>query len=699
MGIMGFLRNRAGAIIVIAIGLAIVAFLLSDVAKSGKGFIADAQSEVGKVAGEAISYKDFNDKLEQNSQQFKAQMGTLNARMQSYVVENTWNQMMSKIILDKQINKVGLSVGETELFDLMFNNPSQQIAQIFTDPKTGKFNREMALSSRKAAEKQEDGKLLEQWNLLEKSIYDERISQKYQALIANGVYANSLDAKDEFINRNKLVNFDYVAQNISTIPDAEVKPTDEDYKAYYDEFKYKFENLNETRSFDYVVFDASPSKEDSVEARAKINKIADGFRSAENDSLYYAINSDSKSPFKYSKKGELEPALDSVMFNATKGYVYGPYNTNGAFKVSKLLAIKVGPDSVKARHILISAASAGGEDKAISKADSIKKLIEAGADFKKLAAQYSEDGSRDAGGDLGTFARGAMVPAFEDAVFDGTSGKLYVVKTQFGVHVIEVQKQIGSSKVVKVATIDKAIAPSAKTEQQAYQKAQSFLSEVNSVETFNKVAQQQKLEKLSAQDLTPLQASFGTLEEGRPVVKWAFKADKGEVANEIFNVGDQYVVAVLTSVKPKGVLSLEDVKVQIEPAVKNRVKVNLAASKLEAALNGATSISQVASKLKTAITPIQNVVLANPVLPGIGQENALVGSVFGSKIQKLSKVIKGEAGAYVYVVKGFINPKVPSVLTSNKDALAKTFSSAQQNVLFKALQKSVKIEDNRNKFY
>ena len=63
MGIMGFLRNRAGVIIVVAIGIAIVAFLLSDAIRSGQGFIADSQSEVGKVAGEAISYKDFNEKV------------------------------------------------------------------------------------------------------------------------------------------------------------------------------------------------------------------------------------------------------------------------------------------------------------------------------------------------------------------------------------------------------------------------------------------------------------------------------------------------------------------------------------------------------------------------------------------------------------------------------------------------------------
>ena len=136
MGIMGFLRNRAGVIIVVAIGVAIVAFLLSDAIRSGQGFIADSNSEVGKVAGEAISYKDFNERVEQNSQQFKQQMGSLNAQMTAYVVENTWNQTVSGIILKKQTEKLGLSVGQTELVDLIFDNPTQQVRQIFTNQQT-----------------------------------------------------------------------------------------------------------------------------------------------------------------------------------------------------------------------------------------------------------------------------------------------------------------------------------------------------------------------------------------------------------------------------------------------------------------------------------------------------------------------------------------------------------------------------------
>ncbi|TAF82943.1 MAG: peptidylprolyl isomerase [Sphingobacteriales bacterium] len=697
MGIMGFLRDKAGVIIVVAIGIAIVAFLLSDVVRSGKGFIADAQSEVGTAAGVAIDYKSFNERVEQNSQQFKAQMGSLNAQMMGYVVENTWNQMTSKIILDKQTEKIGLTVGKTELYDVMFVNPNQQMAQIFTDPKTGQFNKSMAIASRKSADTNPE--LLKQWLALEGSIFDQVKSAKFQAIIKNGLYANTLDAKDDFINRNKLANFNYVSLDYNTINDASLTLTDADYQAYYDENKQKFENLTETRSFDFVSFDASPSKSDTAETKAKINKIAEGLRITDNDSLYVAINADTKPVFTFVKKGALEPALDTIMFKAAKGYVYGPYLAGNVFKVAKLLDFKTGPDSVKARHILLKPETEGGYPKAMAKADSIKKVIAKGGDFAKLALLFSVDGSKDKGGDLGTFARGAMVPAFEDAAFGNAPGSVVIVKSQFGVHIIEVQKQIGLSKFVKVAIIDKTLAPSSKTEQLAYQKAQSFLSSASDTAAFNSEAKKLSVTKMQANDIGPLQASVQGLEDARSLVRWAFKAKVSELSTEIFDIGDKYVLAYLTNIKPKGTLSLDDVKKQIEPAVKIRVKAATLKAKIDAAAAGANNITQVANRLKVNVVPVSNLVFANPVLPGVAQENKVVGAVFGAKINQLSKAIDGERGVYLFNLNGFTTAPLPQIFTSNKDALSKTLSANAEGNVFKVLQKAAKITDNRSKFY
>jgi peptidyl-prolyl cis-trans isomerase D len=699
MGIMGFLRNRAGVIIVVAIGIAIVAFLLSDAIRSGQGFIADSQSEVGKVAGEAISYKDFNEKVEQNSQQFKAQMGSLNGQMMSYVVENTWNQTVSGIILKQQTAKIGLTVGQAELFDLLFDNPSDQVKQIFTNQQTGQFDRATAISSRKSADTDPSGQMKSQWVALEDNVQQQRINEKYINLVKNGIYVNSLDAKDEYTNRNKLVNFDYVFTDFGSVPDAEVKITDTDYKDYYEKNKYKFKNATETRSFEYVAFDAAPSKQDTLDTKMKMSKITDGLRTSTNDSLFVAINSDTKAPLVYQKKGQLEPALDSVMFNAGNGFIYGPYFSNGAYKVAKLIDARVSPDSVKARHILINPATEGGADKALAKADSLKKLIQGGADFAKLAAQYGTDGSKDKGGDLGTFGRGAMIPQFEDAVFNGSTGQLMIVSTQYGVHLINIQNQIGSSKVVKVAVVDKSLAPSSSTEQVAYQKAQSFLSNVSNATQFNENAQKEKLNKLVGEDVGPLQSSLPGLEDARNLIRWVYKTDEGKVSDEIFDIGDKYIVAVLTKIKPEGTLSLDDVKKQIEPEVKKSVQAKVLKEKFEKATAGASSLTQIAQKLGTTVVPVENVVFANPVIPGVAQENKVIGSIFGSQPNKLSKIVEGDRGVYVYTVKSFTNPPALSNVLKVKEQLEQSISQQVDASVFEVLRKKANIKDDRAKFY
>ena len=298
-----------------------------------------------------------------------------------------------------------------------------------------------------------------------------RLAQKYNNLVSNSVYVTSLEAREDYDQRNKLADFNYVNLEYSSIPDNQVELSDKDYKEYYNENKTRFDNPEETRTFEYIIFDANPSKADSTEVKQKVDKIAAEFRATNNDSFFVSINSDSKTPISYVSKGQLDPALDSLVFRASIGSVVGPVLSNGSYRVAKVLDVRSAPDSVQASHILINPAAEGGIDKAKAKADSIAGLIRKGASFAEMASKFGTDGTKDKGGDLGTFGRGAMIPAFEEAVFNGAPGELKVLTTQYGVHVIRIVRQVGSSRVAKVAEVDKAIVSSNETQQQAYAKA------------------------------------------------------------------------------------------------------------------------------------------------------------------------------------------------------------------------------------
>lgn len=703
MGIMSFLRNRAGIIIVGAIGFAIVAFLVSDAVQMGGSFLHANQTEVGKVDGEAISILEFNEKVELNTNNFKQQMSqnSLDPQMTSYIIENTWNQSVSQILMDKEINRLGLQVSKNELNDLVSGkNPDPQVIQNFADPQTGQLNRVQLNAFLDNVRSQDPASpISKQWTSFLLNILQNRLVQKYNNLVNNSLYITSLEAREDYNQRNKLANFRYVNLQYSSIPDKQVKITDQDYKDYYNENKFRFKNPQENRTFEYIVFDANPSAADSAEVKAQVDKIASEFKASSNDSLFVIINSETKTPISYVRKGQLEPELDSAVFNASIGSFIGPVFSNGIYKMVKVLDMRVGPDSVKASHILINPAVEGGLDKAKAKADSIMKLITQGASFAELAAKFGTDASKDKGGELGTFARGAMVPAFEEAVFNGRTGDLKVITTQFGVHVIKINSQIGSSKVARVAIVDRSLSSSNKTQQEAYSKATTFLSVAKDAKSFDSESQKEGYLKLIAENVTPTQGSIPGLDNPREMIRWIFNADKGDVSNQVFEMGNKFAVAKVIDIFEKGTLSIEQVKKQIQPMVLNKVKARLLLDKMNKALAGSSSIEQVAQKAGSPVTPVQNIVFANPIIPGIAQENKLVGTVFGSQLGKLSQPVEGEGGIYVFIVDGFSNPAPLTNAFKQRIQVAQGLIQRAPGEAYKVLRDKAEIKDNRVKFF
>jgi peptidyl-prolyl cis-trans isomerase D len=272
-----------------------------------------------------------------------------------------------------------------------------------------------------------------------------------------------------------------------------------------------------------------------------------------------------------------------------------------------------------------------------------------------------------------------------------------VFTTQFGVHIVEIENQIGSSKVVKVATVDKTLESSQKTQNEVYNKSQAFLGSLTK-DNFEAQAKKAGLTVKKAEDVNGTAASLPGLDNARALVKWAFKAEKGAFSEEVYPIGDQYVIGQLTEIKPIGYLSLESVKKQIEPAVKVVVKGKQLAAKLQSALNGASSIDQVAQKAGSKVAPVQNIVFANPVIPGSGPEYKLIGAIFGSQPNKLSKPIIGTQGVYVYTLDSFINPAALTNAVREKQTLGASLAQRADGEVLEALKDKANVKDNRAKF-
>ena len=694
------MRNRMGLILVIVIGFALFAFIAGEVIHYGSSFFHGDNTTLAEIAGEKVSYADFDQKVQDNTNNFKQQshQTDITPQITSYIQATTWDEELREVILNKEMDKLGLVVGEDEMKSLIQgDNPSPQIVQAFGDPQTGQLDRaKLNNFLTNVTNAKADDPVLPRWQAFVEHIKSDKRTEKYMALITNGLYVNSLDAKDDYEAKNKLVNFKYVRLDYASIPDSKVTLTDDDYENYYNDHKNEYKNPEELRSLEYVTFNASPSKDDSTVIKAQVDKLVPDFKASTNDSLFVEVNADTKNPIVYQRKGQLDPKIDSIMFGATPGFVYGPYLSGGSYKISKLVDARIGPDSVKARHILLPITA--GVDKALVTADSLKKLLAADKSFADLAKMYSIDkGSAEKGGDLGTFGRGTMVPVFEDAVFNGKKGDITIVTSQFGVHLIEIEDQKGSSKVVKVATVDKALTASSTTQSAAYSKAQAFLGALNK-DNFDAQAKQSGLVPKTANDVNSVASGFGAVQNARDVVRWAYKGDVGDISDQVYTVGDQYLVARLIEIKPAGILSLDAVKAQIKPLVLNAVKGKILSDKLQSALSGSSNIAQVAQKAGAQALSLQNIVFANPVIPGASAEYKVVGTIFGSQPGKLSAPVEGQIGVFVFAVDNFIKPAPLTNAVREREQIGQLLLQRSSQEVFEALKDKANVKDYRVKF-
>lgn len=695
---MNSMRNRGGLLVGV-IAFAIVAFLAGDVLISGQNIFGGAPSEIGLINGNKVAIADFQTKLDANIEQYKKSTGqsNLNESMTGYLVDQTWNQVVYDEVMKEHIAKSNIKVSPEELFDMVQgSNPHPEVRRAFSNPQTGAFDPAQVLNFLKNMDQQDpSGETRAQWLNFEKAIQDERVRQKYMNAVKAGMYVPTAFAKADYMEKNKSANATFVMLDYTSVSDSAVTVSESDISNYYNANKYKYKQAENTRSFDYVSIDVTPSKEDTIETKKWIDEQTAGLVSSTNDSSYVNLNAETKYNGAYAKKGELPASLDTIMFSKPQGFVYGPFIDAGSYKVAKLIGIKSLPDSVRARHILINGNSAEAAKKT---ADSLKTLIDNGANFAVLAMQYSTDGSKDQGGDLGYFDNKKMVQPFTEFCFKGTKGKIGVVQSQFGFHIIEITDQKNFNKQITVGVIDRSITPSNSTTQALFGKANTLLSSISSAKEFEALKLTDGFSKRVADDIKQTDRFVAGIESPRELIRWAYKADVDDIS-PLFEAGNKYVFARLTKVKNAGTVPMEYLKSELEAGARKEKKVALLKDKMTAAMAGNVRIDQVAQKLGTIANPATGLSFAMPIIPGVAREASVVGTVFGSEKGKLIGPLEGERGVYLVYVDNFVDALPLPDYTNNKIDQFNMSKSRVDNEFLEGLKKSAKIVDNRIIFY
>ncbi|MBC7866815.1 MAG: peptidylprolyl isomerase, partial [Gloeobacteraceae cyanobacterium ES-bin-316] len=531
------------------------------------------------------------------------------------------------------------------------------------------------------------------------------IVAKYSSLLSAAAYYPKWMQEKETADNKNFAEISYVAIPYSEISDSAVKVTNADIDTYVKKHKDLFKQ-EAGRMISFVSFSQLPSQEDSNRVKLLVEGIKTSFATDTNTQAFVARNT-SIIDFQdtYLPKAKIQSSQTDTIAKLPVGTVYGPYVDGGAYVVAKMLGSKQLPDSVAARHILIptvnpqTGEAINADSTAKRLADSIFNAIKGGADFAALALKYSSDGSKDKGGDLGTFGYGAMVPEFNDFTFSKPVGSREVVKTQFGYHVIEITNQKDFNPAYKIAFVAKEITSSDLTVNSASLQA-TKASNVKNAAEFAKYTATNGLQL--TQNPTALKEndfSVGSLQDARSLVRWAFDAKKGEVS-EPFSIGDEFVVAVVDKVLQEGVQDAETAKTGAEAIIRKEKKAAMIKTKLGASPTLEAAAAAYGKQVAQAGAD-SSITFSTAIINGVGDEPKMLGAAFNKAYQAKPTVpFAGKNAVYVL--------KVNSIKTKPADApemLAQQRSNrisalrSQTNNWFEGLRKQADIKDKRSKIF
>ncbi|MFN5023198.1 MAG: peptidylprolyl isomerase, partial [Chitinophagaceae bacterium] len=400
-----------------------------------------------------------------------------------------------------------------------------------------------------------------------------------------------------------------------------------------------------------------------------------------------------------SKKALQIPNKDSIL-NIGVGNTFGPYIDGRNFTIAKVVGTKSWPDSASVRHILIATVNpqTGQQIRDDSTAkkliDSIKMAINGGASFEAMVTKYSDDGGSKAnGGKYEMFPQAQMTPAFNDYSFDNPVGSKDVVKTDFGYHYIEILKQTPRGPAYKIAYLSKAVLPSTETLNAASTAAAQFASASKDPKSFTANAVKAKKEVFPAANIKANDFEIPGIGESRALVRWVYDNDLNDVS-EPFEVGDNYIVALINAEEKKGLMSVEAARPVVENIIKDQKKAEI----IKKTFKG-NSLETYAASSNVTIARADSVNFNYSTVPGLGNEPKVVGAAFNkSLINKVSEPFAGNSGVFVVSVNNI------SAIQSQQDPnlikdelLNRTRSSFFRSAA--GLRKAATIEDNRYKIY
>ena len=703
MALMNTLRNKMGKVVVGMISIAILSFVLTDLLGGQNSvFLSGNDRTVGEIAGESVDIEEYQRIVENMKINYRNNFGRSPGEAEERSLrDQAWQYLIVEKAFTKLYLDAAVEVGTEELFDMVQGkNVSPDIQQIFINPATGQFDKERLIQTIASLNTTPQGRA--QWAEFERNLIPGRLRIKYDNLMVKTSIATKQEAERSYESQTSIAEAKYLYVPFYAIADSMVTASDAEMNTYIDNHANDFK-VDWSRSIKFVSFSIDPSTEDSLSYRDELRDLKEEFVSASEDSVYASIITDRDPFFTEYAINELPNLLKSNLNILNKGDVIGPYLDNNDYVLYKISDVFDGPTGyARASHILIKWDDDSSEAKAKAKSEALAILsdLKGGADFAETAKDKSKDGgSAIRGGDLDWFDSERMVKPFSDAVFNASRTGLVsnLVESEFGYHIIKVTEMPSYTKY-KIAMIRREILAGTETRNQALRKADYFAGTSSNANDFTTNAEKDTIVVLEADNIGQNDNTVARLGSARQIVSWLFNtASEGEVSS-VYEIGDQYVVALMTGEIEEGTADLASVRLEVEKKVKNEKIGKLIADRL-AGLDGTLDERAASFGDDGSVYESSDLSLSSYSLPSVGTAPEAIGKLFAMNNGDFSQPILTENGVVVLNLINLTKAAEIADYTSYKNTLEQGLQSRTSFYVAEAIRDWANIEDKRYKFY
>lgn len=719
MSFLHSIRKRSGLLIG-SIGVALVAFILTDFLNSSTTLFREDYENIGFVNGEPITRVEFQQKVQEQVENLKRQYGgASNNMMDDYAREQVWTRSVQSILINQKVESMGMDVGTEHIWNAIVQMP--QIANAFKDSVSGgvdplKVKQYVSYLQQNANTSREVAMQWIQWLKMEQNIKEQLKQQQIIDIIAQAYTPSKPTLRVKAMLEKQRRDVQYVFKSYNEVIDTLVKVSQKDIKDYIQSHKGEFEK-EARKSIHYAIVDLNPSLLDIQAVREDLDNLKrpqniraedgsvikqKGFAQVKDVASFVNEYSDQTYVPNFVKESKLDVDLKKELLKAKKNQVIGPKIISETVKMARLLDTRMLPDTAKIAHILIahsgvSSNSAYTRAEAKKVADSLLAVLQKSPkQFDAIREDYSDDKQSD-NGVLGSFALGQLDTQLERVAFENKPNTIKLVDSRYGFQIVKVLSHKGKSKSYKVATIVRRVTLSDETYKEKFQKLAKISKQGIDPQEYRLLANGARLENQVFENFEINEMGLTAVQDTRDVIRWAFEQDRQVGDVRIFEKEGMLISVLLTDQKEKGLATVEEATPKVTPILRKQKKKKLLISQFKKA----ETLKAIAKANQLEVLSSAAIAMTNPMVNKAGRDPKFISAVFGAKLKVLEGPVAGDQGVYYFMATKESKPDTDKVsLSPYKTEYARVLEPRRiVGQILGQMTENAEVEDFRYKFY